>query len=75
MSELPWARSTNHDAYTLDGTNSAKRPQYSIALAMDHSHTTYILVLPSLQDPDNQHRWLTCPIAFVNTYGCLDSYT
>ena len=30
---------------TLDGTNSAKRPRQWIALAIDHSHTTYIVPL------------------------------
>ena len=30
---------------TPDGTNSAKRPRWSIALAINHSHTTYIVPL------------------------------
>ena len=37
----------------LDGTNSAKRPQQSIANAIDHFHATYI-VPPFLQDFDKK---------------------
>jgi hypothetical protein len=48
MSELPWACPSNQEVVT----NSAKRPQYLIALETNHSHAAYTLP-PSLHDPDS----------------------